>query len=173
MFVYNVVRNQACLARLRDEIDDVVRYSDSEVVSIAKINAMPYLSACIRESLRHDPSIVSYLPRQIDTDGVEVQGRWIPKGTEIGASPYAISHDRNLYGEDVDVFRPERYLEDPEWAAKVARHEFIFGYGPRNCIGKYLSNIVLAKAIVEVSSFVITTGIVIHRRPSHFVKCWI
>lgn len=113
---------------------------------------MPYLAACIRESLRHDPPVVSYLPRRVDGDDVDLHGKRVPDGVEIAASPYTISRDRGLYGDDVDQFRPERFLDDPGLAARAARYDFVFGYGPRNCLGKTLSNFVLAKAVFQVSS---------------------
>lgn len=152
MLVYNVASDSSCLSCLVREIDEALSHTVDGNPDFSAVSKMPYLAACIRESARHDPPIVSYLPRRVDAGGVELCGKWIPEGMEVAASPYTISRDRGLYGEDVDVFRPERFFDDPELAAKATRHEFIFGYGPRNCIGKYLSNFVLAKAIVQVSS---------------------
>jgi cytochrome P450 len=118
---------------------------------------MPYLSACIRESLHFDPPIVSFLPRWIDnTDGVELCSRFVPAGVEVACSPYVISRNRDLFGDDVHSFRPERYSDaSPEWAAKAARYDFTFGYGPRHCIGKTLSHLITVKAIVQVGTTIV------------------
>lgn len=117
---------------------------------------MPYLSACIRESLRHDPPIVSFLPRWVDSPGgVELCGRLVPVGVEVACSPYVISRNRDFFGDDVQSFRPERYSDSsPEWLARAARYDFTFGYGPRHCIGQTLSHLITCKAIVQVSPYV-------------------
>jgi cytochrome P450 len=115
---------------------------------------MPYLTACLRESLRFDPPIVSFLPRW--SEGVELCGRFIPAGVEIACSPYVISRNKEIFGEDVHVFRPERYADaDPAWVAIAARYDFTFGYGPRGCIGQGLSQLITVKAIVHVSAMYI------------------
>ncbi|ROV95320.1 hypothetical protein VSDG_06090 [Cytospora chrysosperma] len=154
MFVLNVSRHPECLLRLRTEIDHLfagIQTTTGKIPALSQVKSMPYLAACIRESLRHDPPIVSYLPRWVDQEeGLEVCGRRVPPGVQIAASPYTMSRDRGLYGEDVDYFRPERFLEDPARAAKAARLDFTFGYGPRGCIGKHLSEMILAKTIVQV-----------------------
>jgi cytochrome P450 len=167
--VRNLVQNPPALARLRKEIDDALSSvspqgsstsssSTFNNLSLAQIKSkIPYLSPCIRESLRRDPPIVSYLPRWVDGDetthgqGMELCGRLVPAGVEVGCSPYVLSRNRELYGEDVDEFRPERYSDaSPEWLAKAARYDFTFGYGPRHCIGQSLSHFVTCKAVVQL-----------------------
>lgn len=155
MFILNVTQNRECLSRLQKEVDSVVKASsdgsNKRLPTFAEVKAMPYLSACLRESLRYDPPIVSYLPRWVDQEGgLEVCGRRVPPGVQVAASPYTLSRDRELYGDDVDAFRPERFLEDPDRAAKAARLDFTFGYGPRGCIGKSLSDVVVAQSMVQV-----------------------
>ncbi|ETS76485.1 hypothetical protein PFICI_11872 [Pestalotiopsis fici W106-1] len=152
--IRNLLQHPPCLARLRREIDDTVRRNGGiDQIRFAHINSqMPYLSACIRESLRHDPPIVSFLPRWVDgPDGVELCGRFVPPGVEVACSPYVLSRNRDLYGPDVHSFRPERYSEaSEEWVAKAARYDFVFGYGPRHCIGQRLSHFLTCKAIVQL-----------------------
>jgi cytochrome P450 len=80
-----------------------------------------------------------------------VCGREIPVGVEVACSPYVLSRNAELYGEDVDEFRPERYLGDEEKVARMVRMDFVFGYGPRHCIGMDLSQFVTVKAVIAVS----------------------
>jgi cytochrome P450 len=68
-------------------------------------------------------------------------------------SPYVIGRNEDLYGPDADVFRPERFIEDPDWASKVLTYDFAWGYGNRRCLGKVLAMLILRKALFEVSTF--------------------
>lgn len=59
----------------------------------------------------------------------------IPKGTEVILSPWATNRSPELWGEDADEFKPERWLKDGEKA--MNSYEFItFLHGPRSCIGQ-------------------------------------
>ncbi|KAK4150066.1 cytochrome P450 [Chaetomidium leptoderma] len=161
--VRNLLQNPSCLVRLRKEMDAAVMppvgtTDRPSSITFAQIKSqIPYLSACIRETLRRDPPIVSYLPRWADDDhngtgGVELCGRFVPAGVEVACSPYVLSRSRDMFGDDADDFRPERYLESstPEWVAKAARYDFTFGYGPRQCIGQTLSHFITCKTIVQL-----------------------
>lgn len=56
----------------------------------------------------------------------------IPQGSNVYISVYTMHRRKDIYGEDANEFRPERWDEDlkPGWA-------FIpFGGGPRLCIGR-------------------------------------
>jgi cytochrome P450 len=92
---------------------------------------------------------------------VELCGRFVPAGVEVACSPYVLSRSRDMFGDDANDFRPERYLDSsPEWVAKAARYDFTFGYGPRQCIGQTLSHFITCKAVVQVSAqglFVVVT----------------
>lgn len=125
--------------------------------SFTELSKLPYLRACIRESLRFDPSVVSYLPRYVKPGGLQLPhaAGYIPNGTEIGSSPYVIGQNTNLYGPDADVYRPERFLENPEWAENVLKCEFSWGYGSRRCLGKNLAMFILYKVIFEVREFIL------------------
>lgn len=58
----------------------------------------------------------------------------VPKGTVIIIPSYQIHTDRKIWGDDVDVFRPERF--SPEEFQKVHPYGFIpFLKGIRSCVG--------------------------------------
>ena len=58
--------------------------------------------------------------------------------TEIEGSNFSLKGetDCRVFGEDANVFRPERWLEDDERARQMERALFTFGQGARTCIGK-------------------------------------
>jgi cytochrome P450 len=154
-------QNPTYLKKLQSEIQDAIASSlangeiatPSSNLPYTTLCKIPYLNACIRETLRYDPSVVSYLPRAVKRGGVQLpngQG-FIPEGTEVAMSPYVIGRNEELYGKDADTFRPERFLEDPDWASRALTYDFAWGYGNRRCLGKVLAMLILRKTLFEVS----------------------
>lgn len=62
-------------------------------------------------------------------------------------------HKRSIFGDDAELFRPERWLEcDAAKATEMRRVvELVFGYGRWACAGKSLAFLELNKIFVEVS----------------------
>jgi cytochrome P450 len=64
----------------------------------------------------------------------------VPKGTIVGFNTYAMQHRRDIFGEDADEFRPERWEGDATGDFEGAFVPFILG--PRVCLGsKYLQSV--------------------------------
>jgi cytochrome P450 len=56
---------------------------------------------------------------------------FVPKGTLVVYTPYAMHRRKDYYGEDADEFRPER------WEALRPGWEYLpFNGGPRICLGQ-------------------------------------
>ncbi|KAM5433052.1 hypothetical protein MferCBS31731_007276 [Microsporum ferrugineum] len=158
--------NQHVLAKLRREIDEAVttgkapRAGDG-VISFAQTKQLPYLQAVIRESQRMFPPVVGLFPRSIPAGGdtVTVAGKtvFLPEGAYIGRSVYGMYHCKETYGEDADIFRPERWLEadDAELANMIRVNELIFNHGKYQCMGKVIAQTEIAKAVFEVSAEVL------------------
>ena len=49
---------------------------------------------------------------------------------------YSVQRDQELWGNDADDFRPDRFAEGISKAAKANNSFFAFGSGPRICIGE-------------------------------------
>jgi cytochrome P450 len=63
-----------------------------------------------------------------------------------------VTRRKDIYGDDVDIFRPERWIEaDASTRAKYERTtDVIFGSGRFVCLGRNIAWMELNKAFVEV-----------------------
>jgi len=63
----------------------------------------------------------------------------------IGANPWVVHRNEEVYGEDVDAFRPERWLKEAN--GDLHRFFFAFGAGARMCLGRNISWMEMSKLI--------------------------
>ncbi|GMI64312.1 PHYB ACTIVATION TAGGED SUPPRESSOR 1 [Hibiscus trionum] len=71
---------------------------------------------------------------------VERQGQWgklvLPANIDLQIVSFASHHDPQLWGDDVHLFKPERFADGIAEATKYnATAFFPFGLGPRSCVG--------------------------------------
>jgi cytochrome P450 len=152
------------LRRLLHEIDCGVKAGTiSSPVTEAEARDLSYLQAVIRETLRLWPPISSLMAREDLSPGKQdsnVLGNIrIPKGTAVCWSAWAVLHSKDVFGEDADIFSPDRWLprEDVDPAKEKDRIrtmdqivDLCFGAGKWQCLGRPIAMIELGKAIVEV-----------------------
>jgi cytochrome P450 len=145
----------AVLAKLTAEIRTSFT-SAAEIVN-PKLNSLPYLHACIEETLRMNPPKASSLPRQVLKGGVTIDGTLFPQGVTLGVPLYVLQHDEAYFPEPWEYI-PERWIVD-EAGGKGRSVEEVAGarsayapflIGPMNCIGKNMSYIALKLAIAHL-----------------------
>ncbi|KAF9889765.1 hypothetical protein FE257_007071 [Aspergillus nanangensis] len=95
---------------------------------------LPYLNAVINEALRIYPPVPMGPPRV--SSGTWVEGVYIPAGTEICTSIYALHHNAEYFAHP-DEFMPQRWLEGGSTDKKEAAQPFLVGN--RSCIAKYFA----------------------------------
>ncbi|KAK3365840.1 cytochrome P450 [Lasiosphaeria ovina] len=102
--------------------------------TLDEINSLPYLRCFLMEVLRLYPAFPSMMrePARATTVG----GLSIPKGKQIMVSPYAVNRSRELWGDDADEFRVERWEASHSGGATSSQAFLTFSSGPRICIGK-------------------------------------
>lgn len=148
--------------KMRAEIDDFDR-GGPEPIKNSEALQLPYLQAVIYEGLRMSPAFSGYLGKRTPPGGETLpDGTFVPGGVDIGHSTLSMQRLPDVFGEDVDVFRPERWLEtdaDPTRKALMTRVvDLNFGYGRWVCIGKHIAMMELNKIFVEVSGRLVLSG---------------
>ncbi|KAL8835023.1 MAG: hypothetical protein Q9176_007166 [Flavoplaca citrina] len=113
---YYLIKNPKKYCRLVQEIDDaaglgLIEERPSGLISWAESQKLPYLDACIKEAFRLHPATGLLLERVVPPHGAEICSEYIPGGTIVGCNAWVIHRRPEVFGEDVDVYRPERWLE--------------------------------------------------------------
>jgi cytochrome P450 len=123
------------------------------VIKDSEAKSLPYLQACIKEGLRIYQPLCGLAAKLAPPGGTTVNGVFVPEGVEVGIANYAMMRREDLFGQDADTFRPERWTEND--AATVEKYaktwELSFGTGRSSCLGKNIALMELGKAIFEVS----------------------
>ncbi|KAI1380380.1 cytochrome P450 [Hypoxylon crocopeplum] len=160
---YYLLRNPSALESLRKELDDASLsgvFSDYEtgLVTWTESQKLPYLDACIKEAFRLHPAAGLPLERIVPESGAEIAGHYVKGGTIVGCSAWIIHRRPEIWGEDVDVYRPERWLVDEKLKGEEKEEQerriremngmmFQFGMGSRTCIGKNISLLEIYKVV--------------------------
>lgn len=104
--------------------------------------AIPYLRACIKETLRMYPVIIGN-GRSLQKDTV-IAGYHVPKGTHV-IFPHLVVSNTEEYFSKPDKFVPERWLKS-ESCPHQKIHPYVslpFGYGRRSCLGRRFAELEL------------------------------
>ncbi|KAI0824809.1 cytochrome P450 [Trametes gibbosa] len=156
--LYALCKNQEVQKKLRKELLTL----ETETPSMDELSALPYLDSVVRETLRlHAPvtMIVREVRRDdvipvskpvIDRYGKEYHGIRIAKGNKVVIPILAMHRSKEIWGEDVLEFKPERWDHIPESISMmpgVWGHLLTFIGGPRACIG-YRFSLVEIKALL-------------------------
>lgn len=91
--------------------------------------------------------------KTVPSQGDVVDGLFLPGGTVIGQNLFPLMRSHEHWGDDAELFRPERFLEADDHArASMERLvEMVFGYGRYGCAGRPLAFMELNKVFFEVS----------------------
>jgi cytochrome P450 len=150
---YNLAENPHVVSSIRNELAPIVsrkavNSSATLIFEPEEVRALVYLQATLLESLR------LYPPIPVERKAV-VASDVMPSGHEVCAediiivSLYSMGRMKDVWGEDCQEYRPERWLsEDGSQLRYVPSHKFLaFNSGPRMCLGKDIA-IIQMKTIV-------------------------
>ena len=126
---YHLAHNPAVQTKLQKELDAALGSEDDPVSNFEQVKNLPYLQAVIDETLRiHSTSGIG-LPRLVPEGGLTVCGKTFPEGTVLSVPTYSIHREKSVWGEDAELYRPERWFERDE--ALMQKTFNPFSYGPR------------------------------------------
>jgi cytochrome P450 len=150
--LFFLLKNPKCMKQVREELDDVMD-EDEVIAPYAKVKNLPYLRACIDESLRMLPPVIFGLPRRTPAQGAPILDDYIAGDTSVSMSAYVVHHQETIF-RDHDAYKPERWLGDE---GKALQPFFVpFSTGARGCIGRnisYLEQTVLLASLVHRFEF--------------------
>jgi len=126
--------------RAQAQLDAVV--GRARPPTFADAPRLPYVGAIIKEVLRWRPTTPLGVPHAAAEDDW-YEGMFIPKGATCVVNTWQCNHDRAIFGDDADDFRPERHLDDsgelvPGPVETNLEGHVTFGFGRRVCVGKHL-----------------------------------
>ncbi|KAL4251988.1 cytochrome P450 family protein [Abortiporus biennis] len=160
---YHLAHNPKVQAKLHQELDDALGNEDDAVATFDQVKKLPYLEAVINEALRiHSPSGIG-LPRVVPEGGLVVCGESFPEGSILSVPTYTIHRDPNVWGEDIEAFRPERWFEQDKNAIQKTFNPF--SYGPRSCVGRNLAQMEL---LIIIGSILRRYEFVLQEPEKHF-----
>ncbi|EFR05015.1 bifunctional P-450:NADPH-P450 reductase [Nannizzia gypsea CBS 118893] len=134
---YYLLKHPSAYQAAQRQVDEVVGRGP---ITVEHMSKLPYIEACMRETLRLSPSAIA-IQMQSRPDGQEdpiylANGKYqVNKGQAIVCIIPQIHRDPLVYGDDANLFRPERMLDEP--FAKLPKNSWKpFGNGVRGCIGR-------------------------------------
>ena len=131
-------------ATLRREIDSTFP-NNQRPETFEQLKNMRYLRCVLNESLRLYPVVpkntrVALTDTVLPLGGGDEDGQsplFVAKGQMVSFDIYTMHRRKDIYGDDADIFKPERWLDSgdekglrPGWAYLP------FNGGPRTCIGR-------------------------------------
>lgn len=136
-FVLAILQHPEIQAKAQRQLDEVLGHG--ELPSFQDVQSLPYITALVKEVLRHNPVTPLAIPHLLSEDDTW-DGYWLPKGSIVMANAWAILHDENTYPDPMP-FNPDRFLrpdgkldetvKDPATAS--------FGFGRRLCPGRHIA----------------------------------
>ena len=121
---------------MQRQVDEVIGRGP---VTVDHLSKLPYIEACMRETLRLTPTAprITLQPKATTTDEPIIIGNKyeVKKGEPIIAILPKVHRDPLVYGDDAEEFKPERMMDEP--FSKLPPNSWKpFGNGMRGCIGR-------------------------------------
>lgn len=143
-----LLRNPESMKKVREELDSVIKQDFPKNFHLMQL---PYLGACIKETLRlHPPAPLALPHKALET--CQVMNYTIPKNAQVLLNVWAIGRDPSIWEESL-LFKPERFLSS-KVDYKGNDFEFLpFGGGRRICPGLPMATRTIPLILVSLIHF--------------------
>ncbi|CAF9908607.1 MAG: hypothetical protein GOMPHAMPRED_006211 [Gomphillus americanus] len=151
-FFYWVTRTPGVYSQLRTELDKTPTTTNNNplIITYASIKSLPYLDACINETLRIHSTSSLGLPRTV-THPITILNHHFPANTVLSVPTYTLHHSSRIWGADVKEFKPDRWLKAEGGLTASQKTAFIpFSTGPRACVGRNLAEMELKLIVATI-----------------------
>ena len=147
---FNLARDPSCYAKLRQEILDA---REQATWTCERLESLKYLQYVINETFRLNPAIGTNTRMALRDTVLPTGGGssgtapiYVKEGDRVTMSFYALHRRQDLFGDDADVFRPDRWktLRPVPWSYLT------FGGGPRVCPSQQLALTEVGYTIVKI-----------------------
>ncbi|GMI16534.1 hypothetical protein TrLO_g10791 [Triparma laevis f. longispina] len=154
--LYELAKNPEVCVKVVEEIQQVCNggdaaasrsrtFSDAEY-SYENIGNLTYTHAVAMEVLRLHPSVPVDIKFAVKADKLP-DGTFIPAGSSVLYSPYAMGRNEKIWGVDAKKFKPERFVDDGK-ISEPSQYKFTtFNAGYRLCLGKPLAMLEIKLAL--------------------------
>ncbi|KAI1426507.1 cytochrome P450 [Xylaria sp. FL1777] len=138
--------------KLKQEIKDGIATGRiSSPVTNEEAKSLEYAQAVVREGFRVMTPANFGFPKRVPDSGDTICGKFIPGGTEVYVNYHSLMRCQEVFGEDADVFRPERFLGGGPNVAYMSKVlDLVFGGGRFTCLGKPMAELEMNKIFIEL-----------------------
>ncbi|KAJ2651956.1 hypothetical protein IWW40_001504 [Coemansia sp. RSA 1250] len=110
-------------------------FAPDHVITYKECRAhLPFIEACIYESLRLVPVTGGLLPRVVPKGGTMIKGHYLPEGT-IAFVNIAVANHHKTFWDNPHEYDPTRFLHNKE----LQHYILTFSHGKRTCPGRSLA----------------------------------
>ncbi|XP_054157189.1 cytochrome P450 9e2-like [Oppia nitens] len=161
---YSLAISPDCQQKLYEEVNKFNGNYDYETIA-----QMPYLEACIAETLRIYNPLTAVSRQAVEDYTIGDTGITIPKGMIVNFDIQVLHHNPEYYPEP-DRWDPERFM--PYNREKLVPYTYMpFGLGPRNCVGMRFALMEVKTAVAYLITkykFVKTANTTIPLKPKKY-----
>lgn len=139
--------------KLKSHINETIQAgAASSPITVEEAKKLPYLQAVLSEGIRMRPPAPYGHYKVVPPGGDTLNGLFIPEGTAVGHNSFSMMRRKEIFGEDVEIFRPERWLEctDAQRQQMDRTIDIHFGGGRWMCAGKLVAYTELYKIYFEL-----------------------
>ncbi|XP_037515777.2 probable cytochrome P450 12b2, mitochondrial [Rhipicephalus sanguineus] len=145
--LFQLARNQEAQKKVRQEFQATVQEKSGFVVP-EQLDNMPFLKACLKESLRLNPPSPG-IYRLLDHD-VVMSGYVVPAGVPIFIDYYVAGRVTENF-DNPELFLPERWLKMQRSDLHSDRYASLpFSFGPRMCPGRTIAELQLCLLVSKI-----------------------
>ncbi|EFP13120.1 CRE-CYP-13A8 protein [Caenorhabditis remanei] len=128
--------------KVQEEVDK--ECPDPEI-TFDQLSKLKYMENTIKEALRLFP-MAAFANSRHCMRTTKIGDQLVEAGVDVQLDTWTLHHDKQIWGEDVEEFKPER------WESPLNPHQAFlsFGAGPRQCLGMRLAYLEQKSVLVHM-----------------------